>query len=44
MKDRRYQIQQIAEMVGYPDCTYFNKAFKRVTGIAPGEFRRTLML
>ena len=44
MKDRRYQIQQIAEMVGYPDCTYFNKAFKLSLIHISGSVRRDLLL
>ena len=36
----RDKISTIAESVGYPDQFYFNKAFKRVNGITPGEYRK----
>lgn len=32
-------IKQIAEEVGYADANYFNKAFRKVTGLSPGAFR-----
>jgi AraC-like DNA-binding protein len=32
-------IKEIAEKVGYANDNYFNKVFRKVIGIAPGEFR-----
>lgn len=32
-------IKQVAECVGYSDSLYFSKAFKKLTGISPSEFR-----
>ncbi|MCI1306372.1 MAG: response regulator [Lachnospiraceae bacterium] len=33
------KVYQIGVMVGYPDKYYFNRIFKRVTGMSPGEFK-----
>lgn len=34
-----YSIKQVAECVGYADSLYFSKAFKKLSGISPTEFR-----
>jgi len=33
-------MNEIAERTGFPNATYFSRVFKRVTGRAPGRFRR----
>nr|WP_139189719.1 AraC family transcriptional regulator [Evansella caseinilytica] len=33
-------IKEIAVKVGYANDNYFNKVFRRIVGISPGEFRR----
>ncbi|MBU9744891.1 response regulator [Lachnospiraceae bacterium ASD3451] len=40
LKDPRYNISQIAQMVGYSSTRYFGKMFVSETGIKPGEYRR----
>lgn len=35
----KYKINEIAEMVGYNDATYFCKVFKKMTGKNPYEYR-----
>jgi ligand-binding sensor protein/AraC-like DNA-binding protein len=35
-----YQIQTIAESVGYGDAGYFTKVFRKVEGITPTQFRK----
>lgn len=39
MDDPTIKIYQVAEMVGYSNQHYFCKAFKKVTGISPTEYR-----
>lgn len=34
-----YPIADVADMCGYPDNSYFARAFKRFCGVTPGEFR-----
>ncbi|MDO4616861.1 MAG: response regulator [Lachnospiraceae bacterium] len=34
------KIYQVGEMVGYDDKYYFNRIFKRETGMTPGEFKK----
>lgn len=38
--DTEATLQEIAAYVGYPDTVYFNRMFKKQTGITPGEYRR----
>ncbi len=38
--DKQYSLEDISDAVGYNDVKYFQRVFKRVTGIAPGEYRR----
>lgn len=39
MDDPRLKVYEIAEAVGYSDQHYFCKAFKRVKGYSPSEYR-----
>ncbi|MGF9700328.1 response regulator transcription factor [Paenibacillus sp. MABNR03] len=36
------RIVKISEMVGYQDEKYFSKVFKKMEGITPGEYRKSL--
>lgn len=40
LSDVSYKVYEIAEMVGYADVSSFAKAFKRHTGLRPGEYRK----
>jgi two-component system response regulator YesN len=35
----RYMIYEVAEHSGYQDVKYFQKIFKEITGLSPGEWR-----
>lgn len=39
LKDADLLIQQVSEMVGYEDASYFSKVFKKNTGIHPVRYR-----
>ncbi|MBQ0138439.1 MAG: helix-turn-helix domain-containing protein [Kurthia sp.] len=36
-------IAEVAERVGYEDCFYFSRVFKKITGLAPSTYRRKKM-
>lgn len=40
LKDMRYSVSQVAEMVGFSDSKYFSKLFYKTTGMRPKEFRQ----
>lgn len=35
-------INDIARLVGYNDCYHFNKVFKKIIGIPPGQYRKNM--
>ncbi len=35
----KYSVNEIAQLVGYNDCSYFCSVFKKREGISPAEFR-----
>lgn len=39
MKDPTVKICEVAELVGYSDQQYFSRAFKRVKGVSPIQFK-----
>ena len=39
IKNTNMKIGDIAETVGYTSDVSFRRAFKKVTGISPGEYR-----
>jgi AraC-like DNA-binding protein len=43
IKEEKDTLTQIAFMLGYSDTSAFNRAFKRWTGTAPLEYRRTIV-
>ncbi|MEG3440052.1 helix-turn-helix domain-containing protein [Pannus brasiliensis CCIBt3594] len=43
LKDPTIRLLDIAIELGYSDAAKFTRAFKRWTGILPGEFRRSLL-
>jgi len=42
LRDESLSIQEIAERVGYNDYYYFTKVFKKVQGISPSKYRKSL--
>ncbi|WP_219638247.1 AraC family transcriptional regulator [Cohnella sp. CFH 77786] len=42
LRTRRYQIQQIAQMIGYSNMTYFGKMFKKFKNQTPREYMNSL--
>ncbi len=40
LRTTSHSVEQIAEQVGYSSGSYFIKAFRRLTGLTPGMFRR----
>ena len=42
MHDRKMSIDQISEIVGYASLAHFTRAFKKVKGISPREFKKSL--
>lgn len=39
LKDKRYKLYQISNLVGCSDSNYFAKIFKRQIGVTPSEYR-----
>lgn len=40
LKRAELSIAEVAERVGYDDCFYFSRVFKKQTGISPSTYRR----
>ncbi|WP_277470560.1 MULTISPECIES: response regulator [unclassified Paenibacillus] len=40
LKDPTLMIYEIAERMGYKNLIYFNRQFKQMTGMTPGEYRK----
>ena len=41
LKDENTQIQEISYKLGYNDASHFARAFRRIAGISPSEYRRS---
>lgn len=39
LKDRRYKVYEIANLVGFTDIPYFTKLFKKITNLSPMEYK-----
>ncbi|MBC8079065.1 MAG: response regulator [Gorillibacterium sp.] len=39
LKESQYKVYEVSEMVGYNDYKSFSKAFKKMEGITPNEYR-----
>ncbi|RDY32687.1 response regulator transcription factor [Lachnotalea glycerini] len=42
MIDSKINLTEIAFIVGYDDYTYFNRVFRKMTGVSPREYRNKL--
>lgn len=42
MRESERNLTEIAFMVGYDDYTYFNKVFRKMTGVSPREYRNSI--
>ncbi|CAM4442786.1 AraC family transcriptional regulator [Paenibacillus endophyticus] len=40
LRDTAATLQEVADYVGYQDNIYFNRMFKKQTGITPGQYRK----
>ncbi|WP_058308394.1 response regulator transcription factor [Gracilibacillus massiliensis] len=38
LKEKRYMVYEVSEMVGYQNSTYFSQVFKAITGVSPSEY------
>lgn len=41
LRDHRYKVYEVAEMVGFGEVTHFTKVFAKITGMSPTEYRRS---
>lgn len=39
LRNLRYKVYEVADMVGYQDPAYFSEIFKKTTGMTPSEYR-----
>ncbi len=42
MQDTSINLAEVAFMVGYDDYTYFNRVFRKMTGISPRDYRNSV--
>lgn len=42
LKDYRSKVYLVAEQVGYRDITYFSTTFKKIVGVSPSEYQRSV--
>lgn len=42
MKDSNIKLTEIAFMVGYDDYTYFNRVFRKMTGVSPRDYKNVM--
>ena len=40
LRDARYSVSEIGSLLGYGDPANFGRAFTRITGVSPGQYRR----
>ncbi len=40
LADLKIPLSEVAHMVGFTDQSYYTKVFKKIEGIAPGQFRK----
>jgi AraC-like DNA-binding protein len=40
LADARYSVSEIGALLGYGDAANFGRAFRRITGVSPGQYRR----
>jgi len=40
LRDTAATLPEIAAHIGYPDTVYFNRMFKKQTGLTPGQYRK----
>jgi AraC-like DNA-binding protein len=41
LRDPKHRVTDVAHFVGYDDASHFTRAFRRMAGVAPREFRRS---
>ena len=44
LKDSRLKIYNISKMVGYDSTNHYNRIFKKIIGITPGEYRKKMCI
>jgi YesN/AraC family two-component response regulator len=42
LKSTNFKVYEIAEMVGYYNVEHFNRMFKRLNGISPAQYRKSM--
>ena len=42
LKTTSFKVYEISEMVGYRNVEHFNRVFKKVNGITPAQYRKTM--
>lgn len=40
LADASYTVQEVGWLLGYPDAANFGRAFRRLFGVSPGQYRR----
>jgi len=43
LKNEKLSVDEVADMVGYHDYSYFIRVFKKVTGISPSQYRKKML-
>lgn len=43
LDDSRYKVTDIAAKVGYSDSNYYSKAFRKLVGLSPSEYREKML-